>query len=43
MSDFYNPAITRKAAKEHRCTYCGEVIAMQQLKVVTQTRLGCMG
>lgn len=26
MSDFYNPAVTRKAAKPHRCTYCGESI-----------------
>jgi lipocalin len=26
MTDFYNPSETRKARKDHRCTYCGEVI-----------------
>jgi hypothetical protein len=26
MSDFCRPAEQRKAAKEHRCTYCGEGI-----------------
>ena len=28
MSDFYNPHEVRKAAKAHRCTYCGEPIAV---------------
>lgn len=26
MSDFYRDAEWRKAAKEHRCTYCGEPV-----------------
>jgi len=26
MSDFYNPPETRKARKDHRCIYCGELI-----------------
>jgi len=26
MSNFYNPAETRKAAKPHRCSYCSEFI-----------------
>lgn len=26
MGNFYNNAITRKAAKSHRCSYCGETI-----------------
>lgn len=28
MSDFYRPSVVRKAAKSHRCTYCGERIAV---------------
>jgi len=26
MGNFYNPSITRKATKKHRCAYCGEAI-----------------
>ena len=26
MSDYCRPAEQRKAAKDHRCTYCGETI-----------------
>jgi hypothetical protein len=26
MSDFYNPSESRKARKDHRCSYCGETI-----------------
>lgn len=26
MSDFYREPVSRKARKDHRCTYCGEAI-----------------
>lgn len=26
MSNFFNPSIQRKAARRHRCSYCGEAI-----------------
>lgn len=33
MTDFFNPPITRKAKKAHRCTYCGEKINQNDLYI----------
>jgi ribosomal protein L37AE/L43A len=31
MTDYVRPSIVRKAAKQHRCTYCGEAIPQGEL------------
>jgi hypothetical protein len=31
MSDFYSPAENRKASKNHKCTYCAEIINKGEL------------